>query len=280
MTIGRMSLAILLLLAANLARAGIVAPESVGVPAGAFVQGSDRAEREAAYRLDERAYGHDLTRRDKWYEDEPRRRLELPAFRITKTAITNRQYGQFLAANDRAAPDVRRDVWKSYGLIHPYSRTRRHAWRDGAPPPGREDHPVVLVNHADVRAYAAWLSETTGVTWRLPSEAEWEKAARGSAGRRYPWGDAFEAGRLNSHDAGPFDTMAVGRFPDGASPFGLLDAAGQVFEWTATTAGAGRHIVKGGSWDDKGCGVCRPAARHSRPDFLKHILVGFRLVRQ
>ena len=109
MTIGRMSLAILLLLAANLARAAIVAPETVGVPAGAFVQGSDRAEREAAYRADERAYGHDVTRRDKWYEDEPRRRLELPAFRITKTAITNRQYGQFLAASGRAAPDVRHD---------------------------------------------------------------------------------------------------------------------------------------------------------------------------
>jgi len=59
-----------------------------------------------------------------------------------------------------------------------------------------------------------------------------------------------------------------------------MDAAGQVFEWTATPAsGNNRFIVKGGSWDDKGCGVCRPAARHSRPAFLKHILVGFRVVR-
>ena len=72
----------------------------------------------------------------------------------------------------------------------------------------------------------------------------------------------------------------MGRFAAGASPFGLYDAAGQVFEWTATPAGTGRFMVKGGSWDDKGCGICRPAARHSRPAGLKHILIGFRLVRE
>jgi formylglycine-generating enzyme required for sulfatase activity len=85
---------------------------------------------------------------------------------------------------------------------------------------------------------------------------------------------------LNSHDAGPFDTLPVGTFSTGASPFGILDAAGQVFEWTATPAGSERFIVKGGSWDDKGCGVFRPAARHSRPVKLKHVLIGFRLVRE
>jgi formylglycine-generating enzyme required for sulfatase activity len=72
----------------------------------------------------------------------------------------------------------------------------------------------------------------------------------------------------------------VGRFAAGASPYGVLDAAGQVFEWTATADGAERFVVKGGSWDDKGCGVCRPAARHSRPQSLKHILIGFRVVRE
>jgi hypothetical protein len=67
----------------------------------------------------------------------------------------------------------------------------------------------------------------------------------------------------------------------GKSPFGMLDAAGQVFEWTADRAGPGRVIVKGaGSWDDKGCGVCHPASRHTRPAGLKHILIGFRLVRE
>ena len=137
---------------------------------------------------------------------------------------------------------------------------------------------MVLVSHGDALAYARWLSERTAQRWRLPTEAEWEKATRGGDGRRFPWGDAFHPDRLNSHDQGPFDTVPVGTFPTGASPFGILDGAGQVYEWTATRVGGARAIVKGGSWDDKGCGVCRPAARHSRPVALKHILIGFRLV--
>jgi toxoflavin biosynthesis protein ToxD len=138
---------------------------------------------------------------------------------------------------------------------------------------------VVLVSHADAEAYAAWLSRATGRHWRLPTEAEWEKAARGTDARRFPWGDAFEPTRLASNDAGPFDTVPVGSHSAGASPFGMLDAAGLVFEWTATPERPDRFIVKGGSWDDRGCGVCRPAARHGRPAELKHILIGFRLAR-
>ena len=145
---------------------------------------------------------------------------------------------------------------------------------------GRGRRPVIHVSWDHAQSYAAWLSEQTGVSWRLPDEAEWEKAARGVDGRRFSWGDDFDPSRLDSHDAGPFDTVAVGSYPSGASPFGVLDAAGLVFEWTATMAADGHYIVKGGSWDDKGCGVCRPAARHSRPADLKHILIGFRLVTQ
>ena len=261
--------------------ADVPAPALVEVPGGAFIIGSDGFEREAAYRLDEQAYGHSRTRQWKWYDREAARTTATTAaFAITRAPITNAQYAAFVGDTGHPAPDVRPDVWRSYGLIHPYERTRRHAWRNAAPPPGRADHPVVLVSHADARAYAAWLSARTGRTWRLPREAEWEKAARGADGRRFPWGDGFMPAKLNSHDAGPFDTMPVGSFPAGASPFGLLDAAGQVFEWTATAAGAGRYQVKGGSWDDSGCGVCRPAARHSRPEALKHILIGFRLVRE
>jgi formylglycine-generating enzyme required for sulfatase activity len=256
-------------------------PAVVPVPAGPFIAGSDRAEREAAYLLDQVAYGHSRTRESKWYENEgPLETADLPDFFITRTPITNAQYAAFVAAAGHPAPDVDPGTWRGYGLIHPYQRTRRHAWAGGRPPAGREDHPVVLVSHGDARAYAAWLSEATGRPWRLPSELEWEKAARGPEGRRFPWGDSWDPARLNSHDQGPFDTLPVGSFPGGASPFGLLDAAGQVFEWTATPGGGSgaRFRVKGGSWDDSGCGVCRPAARHSRPVELKHILIGFRLV--
>jgi formylglycine-generating enzyme required for sulfatase activity len=111
----------------------------------------------------------------------------------------------------------------------------------------------------------------------LPTEWELEKAMRGTDGRRYPWGDEFDATLLNSHDAGSFDTIPIGRFPKGNSPFGLTDPAGQVFEWTATAGNKNCYIVKGGSWDDSGCGIYRPAARHTRPAELKHIFIGFRL---
>ncbi|WP_419913355.1 formylglycine-generating enzyme family protein [Hoeflea sp.] len=253
-------------------------PEAVEIPAGPFVMGSDAQEREAAYRLDEAAYGHSVTRERGWYDHEPQRTVDLDDFRILLTPITNAQYSAFLKETGHTPPTVGREEWDGYGLIHPYERAQPYIWTSPDPPAGREDHPVVMISHEDALAYASWLSEKTGENWRLPTEAEWEKAARGTDGRYFPWGSEFNPALLNSHDAGPFSTLPVGRFPDGASPYGLLDAAGQVFEWTATPAGEGRHIVKGGSWDDKGCGVCRPAARHSRPDGIKHILVGFRLV--
>ncbi len=275
-------LAALGMFAAPLATAGEVpVPSVVEIPAGSFFLGSGRPQREAAYRMDEVAYGHSVTRRQRWYESEfDYRQGATAAYAIAQTPITNAQYHAFVRATGYPAPDVTVETWTGYGLIHPYARTRRHAWVDGRPPAGRQDHPVVLVSYDDARAYAAWLSSETGCRWRLPSEAAWEKAARGTDGRWFPWGLAFDPMRLNSHDGGPFDTLPVGSFPSGASPFGMLDAAGQVFEWTATAAGDRRHIVKGGSWDDSGCGICRPAARHSRPDRLKHILIGFRLVRE
>lgn len=274
-------LTLLFALAACAAESGeIPVPETITIPAGPYICGSDRAERDAAYGLDERAYGHSVTRKNQWYESEFKRgQVETKAYAITRTLITNAQYAAFVGATGHPVPDVDMGTWRGYGLIHPYPRTRRHAWRKGAPPPGRTDHPVVLVSHGDARAYAAWLSKVTGQRWRLPTETEWEKAARGSDGRRFPWGEKFDPALANSADNGPFDTIPVGRFKAGASPFGLLDPAGQVFEWTATAARRGRYMVKGGSWDDKGCGICRPAARHTRPETLKHILIGFRLVR-
>lgn len=254
-------------------------PKAVFIAPGSFVAGSDKSEREAAYQLDEAAYGHSVTRKNGWYDDElDRQNLSLPAFSVTRTPITNGEYAQFIRATGHRVPNVTIDEWDGYGLIHPYERTRKFAWGNGTPPEGREQHPVVLVSYEDAHAYAKWLSFKTGETWRLPNELEWEKAARGNVGHRFPWGDEFNPAKLNSHDAGPFDTVPVGSFPEGANSFGLLDAAGQVFEWTSTPSGKNRFRVKGGSWDDKGCGVCRPAARHGRPADIKHILIGFRLV--
>lgn len=256
-------------------------PVLLEIPAGPVIIGSDRAERERAYQLDEAAYGHSVTRRQEWYENEPPRTgLTTASYRIMRDLVTNHDYARFVRATGHAVPDVDQATWRGYGLIHPYDRTRRHAWSDGSPPQGRARHPVVLVSRLDAEAYAAWLSGLTGQRWRLPTELEWEKAARGVDGVTFPWGDAFDPAKLNSHDQGPFDTSPVDAYVSGRSPFGMRDPAGQVFEWTATRSARGRSIVKGGSWDDSGCGVCRPAARHGRPDGLKHILVGFRLVQE
>lgn len=256
----------------------VVVPPTVRIPAGSFVYGSDLAERNMAYDLDARAYGHQRTREQGWYDTEPERsRLTSGSYRITRSPITNEQYHAFIARTGHPAPDVDRRTWRGYGLVHPWSRTRKFAWTNNVPPAGRGQHPVVLISYHDARAYATWLSEQTGKQWHLPSLTEWERAARGDRGHYFPWGDSYASDRLNSHDDGPFDTVPVGA-RGAPGPHGLIDAAGQVFEWIATPD-ASRAWVKGGSWDDKGCGVCRPAARHSRPKQLKHILIGFRLVR-
>ncbi len=256
-------------------------PETVFIEGGPFITGSDADERERAYQLDETAYKHDNTRRWGWYDDDMERQIvDLAGFFIMKNLVTQKQYAQFVAETGHRAPDIDPETWESFGLIHSYRRTRPYAWSEGQPPVDRLDHPVVLVSHGDARAFARWLSQQTGQNWRLPTALEWEKAARGTDGRMFPWGNDWDPGKLNSHDSGPFSTVPVGSFPDGASPYGMLDPAGQVFEWTADLQRTGRYWVKGGSWDDRGCGVCRPADRHGRPEGIRHILIGFRLVHE
>ncbi len=256
-----------------------LAPEVVQIPEGQFVAGSNAKEREFGYVLDEKAYGHSVTRKNGWYDRERKRtNVSLPSYSVMRDLVTNEQYLTFVQETGHATPQISSNAWKKQGLIHPYKRVLKFLWKNGRFPEGREHHPVVLVTWDDGKAYAEWLSAKTGRQWRLPSELEWEKAARGKMGYIFPWGNDWSPEVLNSHDKGPFDTVPVGSYPSGASPYGVNDVAGQVFEWTSTTAGNNRFLVKGGSWDDKGCGVCRAAARHSRPRQLKHILVGFRLV--
>ena len=84
-----------------------------------------------------------------------------------------------------------------------------------------------------------WLAEVTGKPYRLPSEAEWGKGARGGDGRIWPWGNQWDAERCNSWEGGKRDTTSVGAYPQGASPYGLLDMAGNVWEWTCSLWGKG-----------------------------------------
>jgi formylglycine-generating enzyme required for sulfatase activity len=146
------------------------------------------------------------------YDGKPVHRLYLPTYQISKTPITNAQYQLFTQSTGHRTPGN---------------------WEYNRPPKGRESHPVVEVDWEEAVAYCGWLSEQTGKLIRLPSEAEWEKAARGDKDQRvYPWGDNFEATRCNSAGLGLRDTTPVGIFPEGASPYGCLDMVGNVGEWT------------------------------------------------
>ncbi len=162
------------------------------------------------------------------------------------------------------------------------------------------DHPVVNVSWFNARAYAAWLSELVGATWRLPTEAEWEKAARGTDGRIYPWGNQWDASRANTSESGLGTTTTVGFYSihQDASPYGLHDMAGNVFTWCTTiydqsrfpypyVAGDGREqpndetsqrVVRGGSWS-RSHQEARAAARGYDDPTIRHEIVGFRLIR-
>jgi formylglycine-generating enzyme required for sulfatase activity len=202
-----------------------VEPDMVLVPAGEFLMGSDPEK-------DQRAYD----------AEQPQHRIYLPDYHIARTPVTNAQYAAFVEATGAKAP--------------------KH-WVEGRPPAGKEDYPVAYVSWRDAMAYCRWLGEKKGQSFRLPSEAEWEKAARGTGGGIYPWGDEWEPGRCNSKKSGPDDSTLVDAHPDGASPFGVLDMAGNVWEWTLSLyrpypydpkdgrearRGGGERVLRGGAY--------------------------------
>jgi formylglycine-generating enzyme required for sulfatase activity len=160
---------------------------------------------------------------------------------------------------------------------------------------------VVNVTWRDACAYCRWLAQVTGRPYRLPSEAEWEKGARGTGGWVYPWGDAWDAALCNSAEGGRGDVAPVGATPGGASPYGLQDMAGNVWEWTRSLWGEdwqrpdfrypydpadGREdasagdrvsrVVRGGAHVN-GPRLVRCAARGSVNPHLKSMYTGFRV---
>jgi toxoflavin biosynthesis protein ToxD len=247
------------------------------IPAGTYIAGSTPEEREAAYDDYRRTAGHDAARERRWFEGEADRHVaELPAFRIDLMPVTQAEYAEYVTSRNVPAPTIDEAAWQAQGFVQDYAtQVVRFLWRDGHPPIGREDHPVVLVTWEEAEAYCAWRGEQLGQPRRLPSEAEYEKAARGEAGLAYPWGSVFDPDKLNSAVSGPLDTTSVGHYVDGASPYRMLDAAGNVFQWTASRWRAGQMTVKGSAWEDYG-GLGRGAARHGRPVTARHVIVGFR----
>jgi formylglycine-generating enzyme required for sulfatase activity len=148
----------------------------------------------------------------------------LPPFYVDRTEVTNADYAKFVKAKGHPPP------------AH---------FKDGAPPKGKEEHPVVHVTLDDALAYAAWAGK------RLPTEVEWERAARGTDGRAYPWGDEWDDTKGHFAGGGP---VAVGSKPFDRSPDGMLDAGGNVMELTlpedAPEDGKGGAVIKGGHWSD------------------------------
>jgi toxoflavin biosynthesis protein ToxD len=249
----------------------------IDVPAGTYIAGSTPEERAAAYDDYQNTAGHDVAREQRWFErEDDRQRLSLPAFRIDLAPVTQAAYAELVATGAVPAPVIDAAAWQAQGFAQDYeTQVARFVWRDGRPPAGREDHPVVLVTLPEAEQYCRWRGEQRGEPRRLPSAAEFEKASRGDKGMIYPWGNVYAADKLNSAVSGPKDTVAVGSNSASASPYGVLDLAGNVFQWTSTRGEGAEHIVKGSAWDDF-AGVGRGASRHGRPRTTRHVIVGFR----
>lgn len=157
-----------------------------------------------------------------------RRTVAFPRFAMDEALVTNAQFAEFLKAN-------------RYRPMHGKSFLKH--WKEGRPPTGCEDHPVVYVDLDDARAYAKWSGK------RLPTEEEWQYAAQGVDGRKYPWGDQMEPDRCNDGETG--GTTPVKAFPRGRSPFGCYDMCGNVWQWTESQRSDGRTrfcIIRGGAF--------------------------------
>jgi formylglycine-generating enzyme required for sulfatase activity len=243
-------------------------PHMARVPAGTYFLGSDSAERELGYTLSPPA-----VRGADWYDAWERSpyRIRLDAFWIDRTPVTQAEYANFVSAESWRAPYITQEAYRRQGyLAHPYPEVLPFLWHNRRPDPSLLDHPVVLVSHRDAVAYCSWRDA------RLPTESEWEAACRGpESGRLLPWGDEWVDGAAQ---IGATGTAPVTAHPEGATPEGVLDLAGNVFEWTSSSLTGGSPVLKGCSWDDAP-GTCRCAFRHGRPAESRHILIGFRCVR-
>jgi formylglycine-generating enzyme required for sulfatase activity len=251
--------------------------QMVTIPAGQFVAGSTPEERASAYDDFKATAGKDTARDEKWFESEDDRHIEhLLAYRIDLMPVTQSEYAELVAAGGARPPTIDEAGWKAQGLAQDFATVvSRFVWKDNLPPPGKVDHPVVLVTYDEAAAYCAWRGKQRGEPRRLPTAAEFEKAARGDEGLAYPWGNSYEPDKLNSAVKGPGDTVPVGELTIGASPYGVLGMAGNVFEWTSTPFSGNKRTVKGSAFEDYG-GVGRGAGRHGRPPNLRTPIIGFR----
>ncbi|MFN8470274.1 MAG: SUMF1/EgtB/PvdO family nonheme iron enzyme [Caldilineaceae bacterium] len=241
------------------------------VPAGEFLMGSTNATDEMAS------------------DDEmPQHVVHVAEYAIGKYPVTNAQYQAFV--DDGGYTDKWHECWTRAGW----------KWKEeqGCQGPRRyggdydlANHPALGVSWYEALAFCNWLTMKLGRHVTLPSEAQWEKAARGTDGRRYPWGADITPEHANYVAAGPNATSAVGVFPRGESPYALLDAAGNVWEWTTTKLADNYHnyrpddhleghmprALRGGAWNYYGYYV-RCAGRYDQDPGHRNLDVGFRVL--
>ena len=257
-----------------------LAPELALIPAGDFLMGSEDAE-----------------------EDErPVHRVHVDDFLLGVQPVTNAEYAKFVRDTGHRAPAIYELplVVKAGGAER--ERAFRHAggahvWAQGHPAPERGDHPVTLVRYDDAVAYCAWLSATIGRVFRLPTEAEWEKAARGGTeSKRYPWGDRLDRNMANflvdPAQRSSQGTTPCRTFP--ANPFGLFDMAGNVWEWVQDWYDPGYYqndgarnpagppsghlrLLRGGSWLVADVRMLSCSHRHKVPPDTYSYAIGFRV---
>ena len=202
-------------------------------------------------------------------EDGPAHTVNLPAYEIDKFEVTNADFGLFVEAT---------------GYVTAAEASGGRSWRRYAE--GKPNHPVVKVTWDDAVAFCGWAGK------RLPTEEEWEKAARGTDGRTYPWGNEFDGSLANVKATGLRGTTAVGSFPGGASPYGVEDMGGNVWEWTAswfkaypgnTTEnkyfGERFRVTRGGAWFEEPPQVTVYNRNAADPAITANDDLGFRCVR-
>src|SRR5437660_1014150 len=207
------------------------------------------------------------------YNQWPAHVVNVKPFAIDRTEVTNAEYAEFVKATGHQPPPA--------------------IWDGNHPKAGEEQLPVSNVSYDDARAFAAWRSKRDGATYRLPTEEEWEFAARGGdSSRLYPWGGAWEEGRANLITD---SVRPVGSFPQGNTPQGVADMIGNVWEWTGSQASMykgndktalppgdrGNIIARGGSFKSRPDGdePITVTSRRWLPHDFRDPILGFRLVR-
>lgn len=260
------------------------------VPEGEFIMGSSDEQ------IDEIAGTKINLRQLMKTHEQPQHKVYLDAFYIDQYEVTNARFQSFVEETGYET-DAEKYGWGFHWEgYNEWFRIKGANWRapmgPGSSITGKPDHPVVQVSYNDAKEYAKWAKK------RLPTEAEWEKASRGTDARIYPWGNRWNPDNLNGYDKGPHTTTPVGSYPDGVSPYGAYDMVGNVWEWVydwyhhayyqrspyrnPKGPSTGTHrVLKGGCWlNTRYSTRCAHRDNHvTTPDFRIH-LGGFRCVKE